>query len=84
MLDIASERSTQTNEPNRCATLLPVLSRIDTTVRNGYRGIEIRIAIEGDAAADELRQVVERSVARSAVFDVLTNGTSVAVEVETP
>ncbi len=29
VLEIASERSTQTNEPNRCATLLPVLSRID-------------------------------------------------------
>ncbi|NYE20947.1 DUF2332 family protein [Microbacterium immunditiarum] len=32
VLQIASERSTQTNEPNRCATLLPVLSRIDGPV----------------------------------------------------
>lgn len=32
VLDIAKERSTQTNEPNRCATLLPVISRIDGPV----------------------------------------------------
>jgi len=32
VLGIASDRSTQTNEPNRCATLLPVLSRIDGPV----------------------------------------------------
>jgi len=32
VLDVARERSTQTNEPNRCATLLPVLSRIDGPV----------------------------------------------------
>ncbi|HJQ75855.1 MAG TPA: OsmC family protein [Acidimicrobiia bacterium] len=56
---------------------------IDTEVRNGYQGVEIRIQIEGDAAAEDLRKVVERSVARSAVYDILTNGTNVSVEVET-
>jgi uncharacterized OsmC-like protein len=56
---------------------------IDTTVRNGYQGIEIRIEIEGDAGAEDLRKVVERSVARSAVYDVLSNGTKVSVEVQT-
>jgi uncharacterized OsmC-like protein len=56
---------------------------IDTTVRNGYQGIDIRIEIEGDADAEDLRKVVERSVARSAVYDVLTNGTKVSVGVET-
>lgn len=56
---------------------------IDTTVRNGYQGIEVRIEIEGDAAAEDLRKIVERSVARSAVYDVLTNGTKVSVEVDT-
>ncbi|HEX7098321.1 MAG TPA: OsmC family protein [Acidimicrobiia bacterium] len=54
---------------------------IDTTVRNGYQAIQVEIEIEGDAAAEDLRQVVERSVARSAVFDVLTNGTFVSVTV---
>lgn len=32
IVETASERSTQTNEPNRCATLLPVLSRIEGPV----------------------------------------------------
>lgn len=56
---------------------------IDPTVRNGYQGIEVSVKIEGDATADELEAVVQRSVARSAVFDMLTNGTRVSVDVET-
>jgi uncharacterized OsmC-like protein len=55
---------------------------IDPEVRNGYQGIEMRVTIEGDAGADELRKVVERSVARSAVYDMLTNGTSVEIAVD--
>jgi uncharacterized OsmC-like protein len=54
---------------------------IDTSVRNGYQGIEVHITIEGDASAEVLQRVVERSVARSAVYDMLTNGTTVSVEV---
>lgn len=55
---------------------------IDPTVRNGYLSIQVKLTIEGDASAEELKRVVERSVARSAVFDMLTNGTSVSVDVE--
>ncbi|MGH8951559.1 MAG: OsmC family protein [Acidimicrobiia bacterium] len=55
---------------------------LDPTVRNGYQKIEIRLTIEGDAGAEELRKVVERSVARSAVYDMLTNGTTVEVHVD--
>ncbi|MFP3913848.1 MAG: OsmC family protein [Actinomycetota bacterium] len=55
---------------------------IDDSVRNGYQGIDVQVRIEGDAGADELRKVVERSVARSAVYDVLTSGTSVSVSVD--
>jgi len=51
-------------------------------VRNGYEGIRISFRIKGDAPEEKLRQIVEQSRARSAVFDVLTNGTAVAVEVE--
>lgn len=54
---------------------------IDPTVRNGYQGIEVSLTIEGDASAEDLKKVVERSVARSAVFDMLTNGTTVTVDV---
>lgn len=55
---------------------------LDETVRNGYQGIEVDITIEGQAGADELRKVVERSISRSGVYDVLTNGTSVDVRIE--
>ncbi|MGH8945526.1 MAG: OsmC family protein [Acidimicrobiia bacterium] len=54
---------------------------VDPTVRNGYQAIEMEVTIEGDASEEDLRGVVERSIARSAVYDMLTNGTSVAVGV---
>lgn len=54
---------------------------LDPTVRNGYQTIEMQVRIEGDASADVLKGVVERSIARSGVFDVLTNGTRVSVTV---
>ena len=55
---------------------------LDPMVRNGYQKIEMKVRIEGDAGADDLRKVVERSIARSAVYDMLTNGTSVSVTIE--
>lgn len=55
---------------------------LDTTVRNGFEKIEMKVRIEGDATAEELRKIVERSIARSAVYDLLTNGTTVSVTVE--
>ena len=54
---------------------------LDPAVRNGYSGIDVAITIEGGADADALRGVVERSIARSGVYDVLTNGTPVSVDV---
>lgn len=51
-------------------------------VRNGYRGIRLSFKVKGDAPAEKLRQVVEQSRARSAVYDVLTNGVPVSIEVE--
>jgi uncharacterized OsmC-like protein len=52
-------------------------------VRNGYQAIRVRFTIQGDDVA-ELRDVVARSIARSAVFDVLTNGVPVSIDVDTP
>jgi len=48
-------------------------------VRNGYQAIRITFTIKGDAPAEKLREIVEQSKARSAVFDVLTNGAPVEV-----
>ena len=51
------------------------------TVRNGYERIRLNVTIAGDAPPEKLRQIVEQSRARSAVFDVLTNGVPVDVSV---
>jgi len=60
--------------------LLGILG-LDPEVRNGYQRIKVTFTIQGDAPADELRELVARSQRRSAVLDVLTNGTQVDVEV---
>ena len=52
---------------------------ISDEVRNGYRGISIRFEIEGDAPREKLQQILDQARARSAVFDVLTNGVPVSI-----
>jgi uncharacterized OsmC-like protein len=54
---------------------------ISDEVRNGYRDISIRFEIEGDAPPEKLQQILEQARARSAVFDVLTNGVPVSVSI---
>ncbi|MDX1621937.1 MAG: OsmC family protein [Nitriliruptorales bacterium] len=51
-------------------------------VRNGYQQIRVRFTIEGDAPAETLREIVAQSQERSAVYDVVTNGVPVVVEVD--
>jgi uncharacterized OsmC-like protein len=60
--------------------LLGILGLSDD-VRNGYQGIRVSFVIRGDDA-DKLRRVVEQSTRRSAVFDVLTNGVPVSIDVD--
>jgi uncharacterized OsmC-like protein len=55
---------------------------LSNDVRNGYQGIRVAFRIKGDAPEEKLREIVEQSRARSAVFDVLTNGTRIEVEVD--
>jgi uncharacterized OsmC-like protein len=55
---------------------------IDDSVRNGFGAVRVVFSVDGDADAERLARLVEQSVARSAVFDVLTHGTSVTVEVD--
>jgi len=52
-------------------------------VRNGYERIRITFDIAGDAPPEKLREIVEQSRARSAVFDVLTNGVPVELSINT-
>jgi uncharacterized OsmC-like protein len=51
-------------------------------VRNGFEQIRISFVVEGDASPEKLRQLVERAKARSAVFDMVTNGVPVYVGVD--
>ena len=46
-------------------------------VRNGYSRIQVDFTIKGEAPEEKLRKLVEQSRARSAVFDIITNGTAV-------
>ena len=52
-------------------------------VRNGFSNIRVSFKVKGDAPAEKLREVVERAQARSAVFDMVTNGVPVEVGVIT-
>ncbi len=54
---------------------------LDPEVRNGYRQIRVSYEIEGDASPAELETLVRRSRDRSAVYDVITHGTDVVVDV---
>ena len=60
--------------------LLGILGLSDG-VRNGYQGIKVSFRLRGDDP-EKLRQVVEQSRRRSAVYDVVTNGVPVAIEVD--
>jgi uncharacterized OsmC-like protein len=50
-------------------------------VRNGFSKIRVSFKVSGDAPAEKLHEVVERAQARSAVFDMVTNGVPVEVGV---
>jgi uncharacterized OsmC-like protein len=63
--------------------LLGILG-ISGEVRNGYRQIRVSFEIEGDASPEVLAALVEQSRRRSAVYDVLVNGTDVVIDVTTP
>ena len=56
---------------------------LDPDVRNGYQNVVVRFTVKGDAPAEKLRQIVEQSRARSAVYDILTGHVPVTVEVDT-
>jgi uncharacterized OsmC-like protein len=51
--------------------------------RNGFEQIRVSFRVKGDAPKEKLREVVLRAQQRSAVFDMVSNGVPVAVDVET-
>jgi len=60
--------------------LLGILGLSDS-VRNGYQQLRVSFVIRGDDP-EKLRAVVEQSRRRSAVFDVLTHGVPVSIDVD--
>jgi len=55
---------------------------LNDQVRNGFSAIRATFKIEGNAPAETLEKIVRQSMARSAVLDMLTNGTKVDVAIE--
>jgi uncharacterized OsmC-like protein len=54
---------------------------LDAGVRNGFEQIRVTFRVQGRAEAEQLARLVEQARARSAVYDVLTHGVPVSVEV---
>ncbi|HET6300745.1 OsmC family protein [Microbacterium sp.] len=61
--------------------LLGILGMGGGEVRNGYQAIRVKFEIDADADEETVRELVAQSQRRSAVYDVLVNGTSVDVAV---
>jgi uncharacterized OsmC-like protein len=55
---------------------------LNPQVRNGYQQINVRFTIKGDAPGDVLRELIEQSRSRSAVYDIITNGVPVNIDVD--
>jgi uncharacterized OsmC-like protein len=54
---------------------------IDPDVRNGFSAVRVSYTIDADAPRSELEGIVAQSQKRSAVYDIITNPTSVVVKV---
>ena len=50
-------------------------------VRNGFQGVQVTFRVDADCSPEQVEQLVAQSRARSAVFDVMTNGCPVSVTV---
>ena len=86
LANIAAARGVQLTEVRSIVTgdidLNGILG-LNPDVRNGYQNITVRITVKGDAPAEKLRQIVEQSRARSAVYDILTGQVPVTIDVYT-
>jgi len=52
-------------------------------VRNGFESIRVSFRVSGDAPEEKLQELMARAQQRSAVFDMVTNGVPVSVELQT-
>jgi uncharacterized OsmC-like protein len=56
---------------------------LNPDVRNGFQNITVRFTVKGNAPAEKLREIVEQSRARSAVYDIVTGQVPVTIDVIT-
>jgi len=56
---------------------------VDHEPRNGFERIGVSFRVTGNAPEEKLREVVERARLRSAVYDMVTNGVPVDLDVAT-
>jgi uncharacterized OsmC-like protein len=52
-------------------------------IRNGFGSVEVNFMVKADASPEKIAEIVKQAEARSAVFDVLTNGVPVTITVST-
>ncbi len=55
---------------------------LDPAVRNGFEAVRVHFEVEGKGSEEQLRKLVEQSRRRSAVYDIVTNGVPVSIDVE--
>ena len=53
---------------------------LDDDYRNGFERIRASFVVEGDATPEKLQELVQRAQRRSAVFDMVSHGVPVTVE----
>ncbi len=82
--NIAATRGVQLHEVTSTVegdiNLLGIFGKSDE-VRNGYKAIRVTFDVKGDASDEVLAGLVEQAKARSAVYDVLTNGVPVSIDI---
>src|ERR687883_90328 len=77
IVNVAAARKVELYEVS--STLIGVLDArgaagLDDSYRNGFDGIDVAFSIRGDASPEKLREIVDRALSRSVVYDMITNG----------
>src|SRR3954463_659837 len=80
IVNVAAARKVDLHEVS--STLTGVLDArgatgLDDGCRNGFERIDVQFTVKGDAPAEKLQEIVERTKARSVVYDIVTNGVPV-------
>ena len=87
LANIAAARNVKLTEVRSTVTgdidLTGILG-LNPAVRTGYQQITVRSGIKGDAPAEKLRELLDQSRARSAVYDVITNQVPITIQVDAP